>query len=95
MTLAEFLKLSPRGDLWIFGYGSLMWAPRFRYSEKSAARVHGYHYGTPRAWVEERLAAGDDVILKIDVQGGLNVKEQRPEASSTESFENRGRASSG
>ena len=44
------------------------------------ARVHGYHYGTPRAWVEERLAAGDDVILKIDVQGGLNVKEQRPDA---------------
>src|SRR5947209_4554488 len=30
--------------------------------------------------VEERLAAGDDVILKIDVQGGLNVKEQRPDA---------------
>src|SRR4051794_22243243 len=43
MTLAEFLKLSPRGDLWIFGYASLMWSPGFRYSEKSAARVHGYH----------------------------------------------------
>jgi guanylate kinase len=44
------------------------------------ANVYGYHYGTPRPWVEERLAAGEDVILKIDVQGGLNVKEQRPDA---------------
>jgi guanylate kinase len=44
------------------------------------ASVHGYHYGTPRVWVDERLAAGGDVILKIDVQGGLNVKEQRPDA---------------
>ncbi len=43
MTLQEFLKLAPRGDLWIFGYGSLMWSPGFRSSEKSAGRVHGYH----------------------------------------------------
>jgi guanylate kinase len=44
------------------------------------AVVFGNHYGTPRVWVEERRAAGEDVILKIDVQGGLNVKEQCPEA---------------
>jgi guanylate kinase len=44
------------------------------------ARVHGYYYGTPRAWVDEQLAAGNDVILKIDVQGGLTVKERRPDA---------------
>ncbi|HLS85449.1 MAG TPA: gamma-glutamylcyclotransferase [Burkholderiales bacterium] len=43
MTLHEFLALAPRGDLWIFGYGSLMWSPGFRCSEKSAGRVHGYH----------------------------------------------------
>ena len=43
MTLAEFLTLAPRGDLWIFGYGSLMWSPGFRCSEKSAGRVYGYH----------------------------------------------------
>lgn len=43
MTLPEFLRLAPRGDLWIFGYGSLMWSPGFRCSEKSAAKVHGYH----------------------------------------------------
>lgn len=43
MTLPEFLSLAPRGDLWVFGYGSLMWSPGFRSSEKSAGRVHGYH----------------------------------------------------
>ena len=43
MTLSQFLALAPRGDFWIFGYGSLMWSPGFRCSEKSAAKVHGYH----------------------------------------------------
>jgi guanylate kinase len=44
------------------------------------AEVYGYHYGTPKAWVEEQRAAGEDVILKIDVQGGLTVKERCPDA---------------
>ncbi|MDB5591626.1 gamma-glutamylcyclotransferase [Enterovirga sp.] len=32
-----------RGDLWVFGYGSLMWRPGFDYAERHAARLHGYH----------------------------------------------------
>jgi guanylate kinase len=44
------------------------------------AEVHGNLYGTPRAWVMEQTAAGRDVILKIDVQGGVSVKKQIPEA---------------
>ena len=41
------------------------------------ARVNGGNlYGTPRAWVEESRTAGHDVILKIDVQGGLTVHEK-------------------
>src|SRR4051812_13395918 len=43
MTLPDFLALAPRGDLWVFGYGSLMWSPGFRHSQKSAGKVHGYH----------------------------------------------------
>lgn len=43
MDLAEFLPHVPRGDLWVFGYGSLMWAPHFRYLEKAPAMLHGYH----------------------------------------------------
>ena len=30
-------------DVWIFGYGSLIWRPDFDYVEKHAARVHGWH----------------------------------------------------
>ena len=40
----------------------------------------GNHYGTPRAFVEEQLAAGKDVLLEIEVQGALQVKERFPEA---------------
>jgi guanylate kinase len=44
------------------------------------ADVFGHLYGTPRRWVDDQLAEGEDVILKIDVQGGLQVKERRPDA---------------
>ncbi len=42
--------------------------------------VHDNWYGTPRAQVREALAAGKDVILKIDVQGAQVVKEKIPDA---------------
>ena len=37
------LALAERGDLWIFGYGSLMWDPGFHHAESHPAVVHGYH----------------------------------------------------
>ena len=41
----------------------------------------GYaHYGTPKAYVEEQLAAGHDVILEIEIQGARKIKEQYPDA---------------
>ena len=43
MELAKFLTLVPRGDLWVFGYGSLMWSPEFSYAERKTGLVHGYH----------------------------------------------------
>src|SRR5512147_1054977 len=43
MQLAEFLERLPRRDLWIFGYGSLMWRPEFRYERKSVGLLKGYH----------------------------------------------------
>lgn len=30
-------------DLWVFGYGSLIWRPEFDYLESCRARIHGYH----------------------------------------------------
>lgn len=43
------------------------------------ARVHGHQYGTPRPFVEERLAEGKTVVLNIDVQGGINVMTTYPD----------------
>lgn len=43
MEIAQFLENLPRDDLWVFGYGSLMWSPGFRASEKSIALARGYH----------------------------------------------------
>lgn len=38
------------------------------------------YYGTPRAYVEQQLEAGKDVILEIEIQGALKIKEKFPTA---------------
>ncbi|MBB6735893.1 guanylate kinase [Cohnella zeiphila] len=43
------------------------------------AEYVGNYYGTPREFVEKTLAEGKDVILEIEVQGALKVKEKFPE----------------
>ena len=40
----------------------------------------GNYYGTPKQYVQEQLAAGKDVILEIEIQGALSIKEQFPDA---------------
>jgi len=45
-----------------------------------ATEIYGNWYGTPRSEVREALAAGRDVILKIDVQGAQVVKERVDDA---------------
>lgn len=39
----------------------------------------GHHYGTPKAYVQEQLAKGRDVILEIEIQGALKIKEKYPD----------------
>lgn len=43
------------------------------------ANYVGNYYGTPRKYVEEQLDAGKDVILEIEIQGALKVREKFPE----------------
>jgi guanylate kinase len=44
------------------------------------AQVHGEYYGTPRRFIDNEISAGRDVLLNIDVQGGIRVKKAFPEA---------------
>lgn len=44
------------------------------------AQYCGNYYGTPKAYVEEQLNKGKNVILEIEIQGALKVKEKYPEA---------------
>jgi len=43
-SLRATLERAPvKGDVWVFGYGSLIWNPAFHFVEKRTARIHGYH----------------------------------------------------
>lgn len=44
------------------------------------ARYVNHYYGTPKSYVESKMAEGKDVILEIEIQGALNVKKKYPEA---------------
>ncbi len=44
------------------------------------AQVYDQYYGTSRKRVEDALARGEDIILKIDVQGAAFVKKRKPDA---------------
>jgi guanylate kinase len=44
------------------------------------AEVHGNFYGTSRAAIEQRVAGGQDVVLEIDWQGALQIKQIFPNA---------------
>ena len=44
------------------------------------AKVFGHYYGTSKAWVDEQLQQGIDVILEIDYQGAAQVKHLIPDS---------------
>lgn len=46
------------------------------------AVVYGHHYGVPKAQVREALARGQDVIVRVDVQGAATIKRLVPQAVS-------------
>lgn len=44
------------------------------------ANVHGNYYGTLISQIDKKLELGQNVILEIDVQGGIIAKSKRPDA---------------
>ena len=43
-------------------------------------QVYGHRYGTGRAWLEEVLASGRDVLLDIETTGAMNLRKALPQA---------------
>jgi guanylate kinase len=43
------------------------------------ANVYNNMYGTPRQFVEKNLTRGQDVMLEIDIQGALQIKQRKPD----------------
>lgn len=44
------------------------------------ARYVNHYYGTPKDYVLKQMEQGKDVVLEIEIQGALKVKERYPEA---------------
>jgi cation transport protein ChaC len=43
-SLSSILRSHPEGeDVWLFGYGSLIWNPILHFDERRVAKLHGYH----------------------------------------------------
>ncbi|MDR1941111.1 MAG: guanylate kinase [Endomicrobium sp.] len=44
------------------------------------AKVHSNYYGTPKSFLDKTLKTGKNALLDIDVQGGVKIKKQYPQA---------------
>jgi cation transport protein ChaC len=76
-----------RDDLWLFGYGSLIWRPDFDFTERRPARVHGWHRalkmwsrvnrGTPQSpgLVFALLSGGScqGMVFRVPASAGLET----------------------
>ncbi len=61
----------PAGDLWVFGYGSLMWRPpEFPVLEAGSARLHGYHRALcVWSWVHRGREDHPGLVMGLDLGG--------------------------
>ena len=50
------------------------------FQQMEYAQYVNHYYGTPRDYVEKKMAEGKDVILEIEIQGALKVKKRFPDA---------------
>ncbi|OLP53774.1 gamma-glutamylcyclotransferase [Rhizobium rhizosphaerae] len=74
-------------DLWVFGYGSLMWNPGFPEVEALRARIHGYRRALcVRSYVHRGTEASPGLVLGLDRGGsctGMAFRVPRAERAAT------------
>lgn len=57
-------------DLWVFGYGSLMWNPGISYQETTIARLHGLHRAfCVWSWTSRGTPDNPGLVLGLDLGG--------------------------
>ena len=72
-SLDEMLKARPDGDVWVFGYGSLIWNPAIRYVERRTARIEGWHRSFCMSIVAGRASpSAPGLMLALDEGGHCN-----------------------
>ena len=57
------------GDVWVFGYGSLMWRPGFQYVHKEMARLYGYRRSLC-VWCREHRGTANEPGLVFGLDAG-------------------------
>ncbi len=61
---------TPEEDLWVFGYGSLIWNPLFHHVERQQATVHGFHRSfCLRSRMGRGSVAQPGLVLGLDFGG--------------------------
>ncbi len=68
-SLERMLAEHARGDVWIFGYGSLMWNPEFDFDARRVATVYGYHRNF-RLWSRINRGTFDQPGLVLTLERG-------------------------